>query len=119
MADVVRWIDAANLSAAIASHAASVAAIKDSKEPTLIRQLAVQLIKLLINNGSAVGPVEIPRYKTFVEMIYLQFRAIGGNLCAMAAIEQNALVFIFRSIKQPVEPFHNGVVSCALIQKDP
>src|SRR6266705_3638801 len=35
----------------------------------------------------------------------------------MATIEKNALVFVLRPVEQPVQPFHDGVMSRALIQQ--
>src|SRR5207248_9144154 len=110
------WIDPAHFAAAVPSHATSMATIKYSEELGLIRQLAIQLIKLLVDNGSAVGPIKIPRHKAFVEMIYLHLGAISVNLRAVTAIEKHALVAVFGAIEQPVEPLQNSVVSRPLIQ---
>src|SRR6266542_4959926 len=101
--DVVGGIEPAHAQAAVAGHAARVAAVEHGHEAAVVRKLAVELDELLVADGVRGVPVEVVRHQTLVQMIDLATEVIGRDLGAVARVEEQALGPILDVVQEPVQ----------------
>jgi DNA-binding winged helix-turn-helix (wHTH) protein len=117
--DVVGRYNGANLPRAIPGQAAGMATIEDRVKLRRVRKRRVVLKEIVISDGTVLGPMEIVRDQAFIHVIG-DFRGIViGKLRAVAAVIEDAFLFVGGAIQKPVDPFPNGRSCGAFIEHDP
>ena len=118
MPDIIRWRDRSNLARPIAGQATGVTAIEDGEKLRAVWKSAVVTQKVVVGNGAFLCPMKIVRHQAFIDMIDFLGGVVIGQLRAVAAVKQDALVAVRGAVQQPIDAFANRCAGGALVQDD-
>ena len=118
MANIIRRADPPNFACTVSSQAARMAAVENRKEPRCVRQVGVQIIKIIVCNCRSLGPRKVIRHETLVDVIYFTDHIVDRELGPVSAVEQNPLHPIFCSLQQPVQAIANRISGCPIVENN-
>ena len=116
MADVVGRIEAAHARGAALGHATGMAAVQQHAEIHVVRQLHVALEQPVVGERGVLGPVEVVRHQRLVHAVHPVAQPVGGQLRAVAAVVQDALVAGTHSVQQPVHALTDAIGGGPFVQ---
>src|SRR6478752_4949434 len=119
MPDVIWRSNRPNLRSTLSHHPAGMAAIEDRNKSRLVRQLTIEIEKVIVGESCLPRPVKVIRHQTFIESIDCVPRTVAGDLRSVAAVKKKAHVTGLWIVEQPGHSFAHSFRGRTLIQNHP